>query len=189
MGCPCLAKDSARGRDGGSTAFGRRDNRNSFPATSKSIPLRMDPAEACPDSHPPYSPRRPPGGTPLPEGGGCLRTLHFPTAAPQSHQHHPRPPKRFALFRGHMGACQSLGRAGARPSPLRSPGGGTRFCASAAGRPSMLRHIGQRPHHLQTTINSMKNRIQGAFQPRPGTFPAGSGKPVNRIPAAKPVRT
>ena len=70
-----------------------------------------------------------PGGTPLPEGGECLRTLHFPTAAPQSHQHHPCPP------------------------------------------------------------NSTKNRIQGAFQPPPETFPAGNGKPVNRIPAAKPERT
>ncbi len=52
-------KTSGWGRDGGSTAVGRRTNHDFPPATNASIPLRMDHAKACIDSHPQYSPRRP----------------------------------------------------------------------------------------------------------------------------------
>ena len=65
------------------------------PSRSGSSPLRMDPVEAGNDGHPQYSPRRPfhssgkgspwssrlQGGTPLSEGGECLRALHSPNAA------------------------------------------------------------------------------------------------------------
>ena len=99
-------KTSGRGRDGGSTALGRRGKHDSTPATTESSPLRMDHAEACFDGHPQYSPRRPfllperntpnaflqPGGPPLSEGGQCLRSLHSPNTAPQSHGCHLHPP-------------------------------------------------------------------------------------------------
>ncbi len=52
-------KTSGKGRDGGSTAVGRRGKHDFPPATSETIPLRMDHAKACIDGHPHYSPRRP----------------------------------------------------------------------------------------------------------------------------------
>ncbi len=52
-------KTSGRGRDGGSTAFGRRGKCDSAPAMNETIPLRMDHAEACIDGPPQYSPLRP----------------------------------------------------------------------------------------------------------------------------------
>ncbi|MBR4190594.1 MAG: hypothetical protein IKQ55_11610 [Kiritimatiellae bacterium] len=52
-------KESGLGRDGGSTAGGRRGKRDSAPAMNESSPLGMDHAEAGIDGHPQYSPRRP----------------------------------------------------------------------------------------------------------------------------------
>ena len=100
-------KTSSRGRDGGSTAGSRRTKGDSTLATNVASLLRMHHAAACIDGRPQYSSRRPfhllrslnpgvflpPGGTPLSEGGGCLRTLHSPNTAPQAHHHHSRPLK------------------------------------------------------------------------------------------------
>jgi hypothetical protein len=52
-------KTSGRGRDGGSTARGRRGKRDFPPATNKSSLLRMNHAEASGCVHPQYSPCRP----------------------------------------------------------------------------------------------------------------------------------
>ena len=49
-------KTSGRGRDGGSTALGRRGKHDLPPPTKETIPLRMAPTEACIDGHPQYSP-------------------------------------------------------------------------------------------------------------------------------------
>ena len=92
---PGPSKTSKRGRDGGSTAVGRRGKRNTLPATNVAGLLRKDPAEAAVNGIPQYSPRRPfhslqrhapqasrsQGVTPLSGGNACARSFRPCTSA------------------------------------------------------------------------------------------------------------
>ena len=88
-------KANGRGRDGGSTALGRRENHDFPLPTKETIPLRMDHAKAYIDGLPQYSHRRPfhlprwlnpianpSAAPPLSEGGECLRAHHAPNTTP-----------------------------------------------------------------------------------------------------------